>query len=172
MALTLGYQSQEASLRAAVKAQFPKIGLSLAKANDTSDVRTRNFGVTIDLPLFDRNQGNIASARATRQQLFDEYVARVAEARAEVILILGKLTSARTQLQTNTEVLPELEHLVASFEKALETRNADVSAYRDVRSLLTARRLEQSNLQQQTLELAVALELATGLPLLNRSLRH
>lgn len=172
VALTLGYESQEASLRAAVKAQFPKIGLSLAKTNDTSDVRTRTFGVTVDLPLFDRNQGNVASALATRQQLFDEYVARVAEARAEVILILGKLTAARTQLRSNAEALPELEHLVASFEKALETRNADLSAYRDARSLLTTRRLEQSNLQQETLDLAVALELATGRPLLNRSLRN
>ncbi len=167
VALTLGYESQEANLRAAVKAQFPKIGLSLAKANDTSDVRTRNLGVTIDLPLFDRNQGNLASARATRQQLFDEYVARVAEARAEVVLLLGKLAATQTQLQADNVALPDLEHLVTSLEKALETRNADVSAYREARSLLALHRLQQSNLQQETLELAVALELATGRPLLN-----
>jgi outer membrane protein TolC len=167
VALALGYESQDASLRAAVKAQFPRIGLSLGKANDTSDVRTRNYGVTIDLPLFDRNQGNIALARATRQQLFDEYVARVAEARAEVVLILGRLAAARTQLDADNAALPELAHLVASYEKALQTRNADVPAYRDARSLLAARRLEQNILQQQMLELGVALELATGRPLLN-----
>jgi outer membrane protein TolC len=168
VALALGYASQEASVRAAVKAQFPRIGLSFAKVNDTSDVRTRTYGATVDLPLFDRNQGNIAGAKATRQQLFDEYVARVAEARAEVILILGKLAGIRAELQADNEALPELEHLVTSFEKALQTRNADVSAYRDARSLLTARRLEQSNLQQQLLELGVALEIASGQPLLNR----
>ena len=169
VALTLGYESQEANLRAAVKAQFPKIGLSVAKANDTSDVRTRTYGVTIDLPLFDRNQGNVASARATRQQLFDEYVARVAEARADVIVLLGKLAAARTQLQADTAALPDLEYLVASLAKALESRNADVTAYRDARGSLAAHRLEQGNLQQQTIELAVALELATGRPLLNRN---
>jgi len=169
VALALGYQSQQATERAAVKAQFPKINFSFAQANDTSDVRTRSYGVTIDLPLFDHNQGNLASARATRQQLFDEYVARVAEARATVVLLLGKLSATRSQLQADSEALPELEHLVASLEKAVRSRNADVSAYRDARSLLAARRLEQANLQQQVLELGVALELATGRSLLNRS---
>ena len=169
VALSLGYASQEASLRAAVKAQFPKIGLSFAKVNDTSDVRTRTYGVTFDLPLFDRNQGSIAGAKATRQQLFDEYVARVAEARAEVVQLLGRLAATRTQLDADREALPALAQLVAAFEKALQTRNADVAAYRDARSLLALRRLEQSNLQQQELELSVALEIATGRPLLNRN---
>ena len=167
VALALGYESQDASVRAAVQAQFPRIGLSFGKANDTSDARTLNYGVTIDLPLFDRNQGNIASARATRQQLFDEYVARVAEARAEVVVILGQLAAARIQLQADNDALPELEHLVAAYEKALQTRNADVPAYRDARSLLAARRLEHGLLQQHSPELGVALELATGQPLLN-----
>jgi outer membrane protein TolC len=172
VALSLGYASQEAGLRAAVKAQFPKISLSFAKVNDPSDVRTRTYGVTFDLPLFDRNQGNIAGAKATRQQLFDEYVARVAEARAEVVRLLGQLATARTQLQADRDALPALEQLVTAFEKALQTRNADVAAYRDARSLLATRRLAQNNLQQQVLELGVALEIATGRPLLNLNLPH
>jgi outer membrane protein TolC len=167
VALTLGYESNEAGIRAAVKGQFPRIGLSFAKANDTSDVRTHTYGVTVDLPLFDRNQGVIATAKATRQQLFDEYIARVAEARAEVTLIFANLAAARGQLAATSEALPELEQLVASYEKALETRNADVPAYRDARATLAARRLEQAGLQQQMLELEVALEIATGRPLLN-----
>ncbi len=172
VALTLGYESNEAGLRAAVKAQFPKIGLSFAKANDTSDVRTQTYGVTVDLPLFDRNQGAIATGRATRQQLFDEYVARVAQARADVTLIFANLTAARVQLQAARDSLPEWERLVAAYEKALETRNADVTAYRAARGTLAARRLEQANQQQQVLELEVALEVVTGRPLLNLSQPH
>lgn len=168
VALALGYESQEAGLRAAIKAQFPKIGLSFAKANDTSNVRTHTYGVTIDLPLFDRNQGNIAIARATRQQLFDEYTARVAEARADVALLLGKLAATHAQLQADREALPELEHLVAAYEKALQSRNAEVSAYRDAHALLLSRQIDESNLRQQVLELGVALEIAAGRPLLNR----
>jgi len=167
VALTLGYESNEAGLRAAVKAQFPRIGLSFARVNDTGNVRTHSYGVTVDLPLFDRNQGAIAAGKATRQQLFDEYVARVAEARAQVPLIFANLAAARTQLAAATASLPEWEQLVAAYEKALETRNADVTVYRDARGSLAARRLEQATLRQQVLELEVALEIATGRPLLN-----
>lgn len=167
VALTLGYESNEAGLRAAVKAQFPKIGLSLAKANDTSDVRTHSYGITVDLPLFDRNQGAIAAGQATRRQLFDEYVARVAEARAQVPLIFANLAAAQAQLAAATAALPEWERLVAAYEKALETRNADVTAYRDARGTLATRRLDQAGLRQQVRELEVALEIATGRSLLN-----
>jgi outer membrane protein TolC len=166
VALTLGYQSAEASLRAAVKAQFPKIGLSFGKARDTTDVRTRNFGVTVDLPLFDRNQGQIALGSATRQQLFDEYVARVAEARADVVRILSDLAILRTQLQTLDAGLPELEQLVASLDEAMRTRNADAAAWRDAHGTLLARRAEQAKMRQDVLELGIALEIATGRPLL------
>lgn len=172
VALTLGYESNEAGLRAAVKARFPKIGLSFAKASDTSNVRTHSFGVTVDLPLFDRNQGAIAAGKATRQQLFDEYVARVATARADVGLIFSNLTAVRAQLQSATDSLPDLERLVAAYEQALETRNTDVTAYRDARGTLAVRRLDQANLRQQALELEVALEIATGRPMLNLNRPH
>lgn len=169
VALVLGYESNEAGLRAAVKAQFPKIGLSFAKASDTSDVRSHTFGVSIDLPLFDRNQGAIANGKATRHQLFDEYVARVAEARAQVPLIFANLSAARTQLAAVTATLPAWEQMVAAHEKANASGNGDPAAYRDVRSALAAHRLDQANLQQQVVELQVALEIATGRPLLNLS---
>lgn len=168
VALRLGYESEEATLRAAVKAQFPKIGLSFAKANDTSDVRTRSFGVTLDLPLFDRNQGQIAVGRATRQQLFDEYVARVAEARAEVSQALADLTGTRVQIQAVSESLPDLEQLAGALEQAFQSGNVDVLAYRGARDALATRRIELSRLQQSFVELEIALEIATGRPQLDR----
>jgi outer membrane protein TolC len=168
VALTLGYKSEEANLRAAVIAQFPKIGLNIAKGNDTSNVHTISYGVTVDIPVFDRNQGQIAIGRATRQQLFDEYIARVAEARAEVTQLLADLDVARTQLQAVDDSLPQTEQLADALTKEYQARNADVLAYRDARGTLATRRMEQIQLQQSLLELSVALEIATGRPLLNR----
>ena len=170
VALTLGYQSSEASLRAAVKAQFPKIGLSFAKAHDTSDVKTHAYGVTIDLPLFDRNQGQIAVGKATRQQLFDEYVARIAEARADIVRILASLAILRTQLATIEQGLPDLEKIAAALDQAMLTRNAETQAWRDAHGALLARRSEQAKLRQDILDLGVALELATGRPLLTTAI--
>ena len=166
VALTLGYESSEASLRAAVKAQFPRIGLSFAKAHDTSDVKVHSYGVTIDLPLFDRNQGQIAVGRATRQQLFEEYVARIAEARADVARILGSLAILHSQLKTIEQGLPDLEKIAAALDQAMLTRNAETQAWRDAHGALVARRSQQAKMRQDILDLSVALELATGRPLL------
>ena len=167
VALTLGYESADAALRAAVKAQFPHIGISFAHATDTSDVHTRSFGATIDLPLFDRGHAQVAAGVATRQQLFDEYVARVVEARGEVAQILANLVVVRTQLATLETELPDLVAQDAALAQSMKTRNADAQAVRDAHAALLARRAEQAKLKQDVLELGVALELATGRPLLS-----
>jgi outer membrane protein TolC len=167
VALRFGYESQQDSLHAAVLAQFPKIGLSLNKSNDTTPIYTRGVGVTVDLPLFDRNQGQVAIAKATRQQLFDEYVERVAEARSQVAQVLASLSVARAQLAAVEASLPDLGRLVASTEIALRSRNADELAYRDAWATLAARQIDQILLQQEVVELKVALEIATGRPSLD-----
>jgi outer membrane protein TolC len=167
VALRYGYESQEANLRAAVWAQFPKIGLSINRAQDTTPVKTRGYGVTADIPLFDRNQGQIAIARATRQQLFDEYVSRVAEARSQVGQILGQLDVVRGQLRTVEESLPELDRMNQAFDRARRSHNADWVAARDAQGALAGRQIERSQLRQQAIELSVALEIATGRPPLN-----
>jgi outer membrane protein TolC len=162
LALKLGYESEESSLRAAVRSQFPKISIGINKANDTSNVRTTGFGVTIDLPFFDRGQGKIAIEKATRQQLFDEYVARVAEARSEVVALVSELESARRQGASAEESLPALERLAAAYDTALSKGNADVLSAYEARSALALRRLEVFKLRRDLSDLVIALEIATG----------
>src|SRR5439155_363291 len=50
LALKRGYESQDATLRAAILAQFPKLTLGVNRAQDTSDVRTIGVGATLELP--------------------------------------------------------------------------------------------------------------------------
>jgi outer membrane protein TolC len=168
VALKYGYESQESTLRAAVLAQFPKIGLSVNRARDTTPVKTEGYGVTVDIPIFDRNQGQIAIATATRQQMFDEYVSRIAEARSQVAQILEQLSWVHRQLSVIEATLPELQRMNKAFEVALASRNADLFAARDSRGALAARLVERSQLRQQLLELEVGLEIATGRALIDR----
>jgi len=116
----------------------------------------------VDIPIFDRNQGQVAIAKATRQQLFDEYVSRVAEARSQVGQILEELGLVRRQLRAVESELPELQRMNTAFATALANRNADMFAARDARGALVARLVERSELRQQLLELEVGLEIATG----------
>src|SRR5436305_8156798 len=57
--LRQGLESQDATVRAAILAQFPKMSVAIVPATDTGNVHTTGFNVTVDVPIFDRNQGVI-----------------------------------------------------------------------------------------------------------------
>ncbi len=162
LALRLGYESQDAALRAAIRAQFPKVNLGFARARDTSGINTAGWGMTVDLPFFDRQQGRIAFEEATRQQLFDDYAARVAQARIEVAQAWAGLESTREQLAATEAALPGLQRLVAAYETALRDGNADILTYYEARATLANRRLESLTLRRDAADLFVALEIASG----------
>jgi outer membrane protein TolC len=162
LALKRGYDAQESTLRAAVLAQFPKIALGFTPTRDTSNVHSIILGATIDLPLFDRNQGVIATEKATRQQLYDEYVQRVFEARSDVITALQDIRSINNQIEAAEAALPSLERLADVYRKALDAGNADVLSYYGSRNELARKRIEVEKLKQQLVQNAVALELASG----------
>ena len=162
LALKSGYQSQEERLRAAILQQFPKISLGFSRARDTTDVVSTGFGIAIDLPLFDRNQGGIALESATRSKLFDEYVARVFEARGEVAHILANVESLRRQREVAERSIPTMQKVVESYGVALRQGNADVVTYYNARAELTAKQLELIDLNHQLDDLRVGLEIASG----------
>jgi cobalt-zinc-cadmium efflux system outer membrane protein len=162
LALKRGYQGQEERLRAEILTQFPKISIGFMRARDNTDVITTGFGVTIDLPLFDRNQGAIAVANATRTKLFDEYIARMFEARGEVGRLVADMKSLQRQIEASETSIPILQNLVESYRMALLQRNADVVTYYNARSDLSAKRLEAVALKRQFADSYVALEIAAG----------
>ncbi len=162
LALRSGYQSEEERLRAAILAQFPKISIGFSHAGDTSNVITTGFAVTIDLPLFDRNQGAIAIEETTRAKLFDEYVARLFEARGEVARILANMNSLQRQIEASEESISTLQNLVESYRVALLQGNADVLTYYNARADLITRRTELIDLKRQLADMHVALEIAAG----------
>ena len=161
-ALKRGYGSQEETLRAAVLAQFPKINLGFNRASDTSNVHTTGLGVSIDLPIFDRNQGGIATERATRQKLYDEYLNRVFEARAQIAMSLTDIRSLTEQIASAESAIPSLERLVGTYRDALDRGNADVLSYYTAIGNLAQKRLDLLKLKQQLVQNRIALEIAAG----------
>src|SRR5439155_4816106 len=111
IALRMGYESQEAKLRGAVLSQFPKIGIGINSARDTTNVITAGLGVTLDVPLFDRAQGKIAIEKATRQQLFDEYVARSFEARSDVAKLHLEMAAVARKIEATDAYIAKLQTL-------------------------------------------------------------
>ncbi len=162
LAFKMSYRGQEERLRAAVLSQFPKIGIGLLRARDTGDVITTGLAVAIELPFFNRGQARIALERATRKKLYDEYLARLFEARAEVASILEKLSFARRKIIASERAVAAIEKMLATYKKALDQGNADILSYHQEQSELIAKRLELLRLRQRQSDLGVALEIASG----------
>lgn len=162
VALRRGYESQEATVRAAVLAQFPRLNLGVNRARDSGNVGTRGGAAALELPVFDRNQGGIALERATRRQLFDEYTARVFEARAEIARLLTEARTFQQELETARAAEPGLERLVTTYRQAVNAGQADVLSYYTAWNNLTQKRIEVLGFEQQLMQSRIALELASG----------
>ena len=162
MALRMGYESQDARLRAAVLAQFPSIGISFLHAHDNTNVVSTGFAINIDLPIFDRNQGRIAIQDFTSKQLFDEYADRLFEARAKVATLRADMTSLQQQIRMKKS-LPTLEDVVQRYHRALLEGIADVLTYYNAVNELITKKLQLLRLEQQLVDQNIALEIAAGM---------
>ena len=162
LALEKGYESQDQTLRAAILAQFPKLNFGVSPQRDTSDVHSIGLGISLDLPIFDRNQGNIANESATRQKLFDEYVDRVFEAKWDIVTAIDDIRSTNEQIADAEAALPALERFAKVYREALQNGNADVMSYQAAEGSLIQKQLGVVKLKQQLIDNWIALEIASG----------
>ncbi len=163
-ALRAGYDVAEADLHKAVLDQFPNLSLTVAYARDTADNRTLGPQVGFNLPLWNRNRGGIAIAKATREQLKAEYDARLFQTRAEIAAAVAGLATLRRQQTELAGQLPAIDKYAAATERAamrgdLSRATADTAlqASRD-------RKLTLLQIDQQIAEQTIALELLSGGP--------
>ena len=162
MALKQAYQSQEERLQIAVLQQFPKISIGFDHARDNSNLYTLGFGVSMTLPIFDRNQGQIALEHATRQQLFDQYNNRLFQARATISELLVTISSIKQQIESVTRTIPDLIQLLKAYRTAIATGQVDVLNYYSTWNTLTNKKIEVLALKLQLKQAEIALEVASG----------
>ena len=156
VALQLGYRAQEARVRAAILGQFPALLIGFAAARDTSDIRTFGPQVTLDLPIFNRNQGAIAIERATRALLRDEFTARLAAVEGQVRAALADEALLRRQIRSVRGQLAETERIANDAALAYRAGNLDERSYVDLVSTRIAKQQELVSLEQALLDLQVA----------------
>lgn len=162
VALRRGYDSQEAAVRGAILGQFPKISLGISHTRDTGDFLTLGPALTIELPVFDRNQGVITIERATRQQLFDEYHTRTFEARSDVARAVAAVRAINTQIGVVAGQVKTLQDLVSADQQALQRGDLDVTSYYTAAVSLSQRQADLAKLQQDLMHGLITLELAAG----------
>lgn len=162
LALQAGYAAQNAALRGAILAQFPALTLGFNTARDTSAIYTKGFSIGINLPLFNRNRGNIAIERATRLQLKDAYAERVLTARSDVQRLQADLATLDHQRAQLTAHVRQLDAARRSAENAWREQLLDWPTYLAIRSNVLSADLDLLDFRQQRAKAAIALQALLG----------
>ncbi|MBW7863099.1 MAG: TolC family protein [Candidatus Hydrogenedens sp.] len=111
---------------AARRAGFPEPTLRAGLRRDNaSGTNSLDFGVGIALPLFDRNQGTVAAARARAQRLAAENESALRGELRRAMELRGEAASALdAAARLRGEVIPRYQEVCAAAEKALEIGGA------------------------------------------------
>ena len=153
-------------VRGAVLGQFPALTLGPNYGSDTTRVQSLGPSISVALPLFNRNRGQIAIQRATREQLRVEYTARLAAAEGGARALLANIAVLQRQLAAARAGLGQARSLAADAEGALRGGLLDELSY--VQLVIT--RLEKERqvigLEQQLIDARTSLAtlLGVGLP--------
>lgn len=166
LALQAAYQSQEASVYRAVLNQFPAVTVGVNQARDTGDVRTRGLSVTLNLPLFSGSRGDIAVQTATREQMRQEYQARLDEAHAEITGLWRQLHLLNKQYIDLGRRLPQLQEGVNKARIQYRKGNLAGSSFLVLANDTLNRQLEYLDLEQARWTARIALDTLLALPVL------
>lgn len=161
-ALRMGYAAADEQVRQAILAQFPDLILGGVGSSDSSRVINAGPTAQIGLPVFDRNQGNIAIARATRAQLHADYAARLAGAIGSVEAMLAEIAQLSDQLARARQDLPAIRNAADRARAAFAAGNIDTRAAVDLIANRFAREQEIMTLEQALLDRQVAVQTLTG----------
>lgn len=166
VALQLGYQSSEEKLRAAVLAQFPALSLGPSGGTDTSNVLSIGPTLTMDLPIFNRNQGGIASAKATREVLHAQYQAALDQADGTIHGLTARIAVLSADLVQARAAAAAAQRVANNAENAYGQGNLDQRSLVDYQTTALERQLDVISYQTQldTDQLDLAIELGVGLP--------
>jgi cobalt-zinc-cadmium efflux system outer membrane protein len=166
VALQLGYSSAEEDVRAAILGQFPALTLGGSYNKDTSDVISVGPTFDLGLPVFDRNQGHIANAGATRLLLRAQYQARLDTAYAHVHALVAQIRQLSADLATARKAGASAQSLAITARQAYAQNNLDQRTVTDYETTALERRLEVIAIERQIVEdkIFIAVELGLGLP--------
>ena len=166
VALRMGYRSADENLRTAIMGQFPALVLGAQWDQDNGNVRNGGPTAQFDLPLFDRNQGQIGSARATRRVLHAQYQARLDAAVGTVKGLAAQIHRLHRDVQQARRAEAAAERLARAARHAYARGDIDERSLTDYLSTALARRLEANALASALGQARIALtvELGLGLP--------
>ncbi len=165
LALQAGYQSQEENLRRSILAQFPSMSAGVLLERDPVEgVNVFGPQVTLTLPVFNRNRGQIATQRATRDVLRQTYQAQLDAATSQADQVWNATRILSAQLQDLDAHLPALQQAAEAAEQSMRKGNLDEGIYVTLQSNVLAKQTEAIRLRASLDRTQSALAILLGLP--------
>lgn len=118
------YAAAEAALQLELARQYPDLHLGTGYTFDQGQNKWA-LGLSIDLPLVDRNQGPIAEAEAAREQAQAQFVATQAQAIAQVDQALARRSGALAQRERLRAIAADRDQNLRRVQDALAFGAAD-----------------------------------------------
>ncbi|MBI4230865.1 MAG: TolC family protein [Planctomycetes bacterium] len=140
-AARLAYEQAERDIELAIRGQFPRLRLGPAFGREEGEDGF-GFGVGVEIPVWNRNRGQIAERFVQRDRLRAEFTSRIAEVRADLSEALADVERQGDLVRFHQEeVRPRLERNIALTEEALRAGKIDASSLLIVQDrVLEARR--------------------------------
>ena len=166
LALRAGYRSQEERLRAAILAQFPLLDVGIAKTRSAEEgIQSIGFNVSLTLPIFNRNRGPIAVARADRAYLYRRYRARLDESAVQADRVWTATRIMRRQLAVLATQRAATARAAAMAKRSLSDGTAGLAEYLRVESAATAVDVQRIELRGSLRQAEVVLGTILALPI-------
>lgn len=164
LALQYGYKSQDEEVWRAVLAQFPGVSFGVNRAQDTSDVHTTGFSVSLNFPFLSGGAAAVHAAEATRDALWAQYQQRLDEAVSGVHLIHADLGVLDRELAQADATAADARQMLAGAQAAYARGDLTAPAYYDISIAALNRNMTTLDLRAQQQQLRIALETLLGLP--------
>jgi outer membrane protein TolC len=149
------YAASQSALQLEVARQWPDVHLGTGYQWDQGESKW-SPGLTLELPVLNRNQGPIAEAQARREEAAARFLALQARVIAEIDRSLANLLVVQTQLAQSQSLTQTLRQQAQSIEAAFKAGGADQL---DVNSA----RLESTLGELTTLDAQIKFQQALGL---------
>lgn len=165
IALRHRYRARGAALDAANAGAFPPIHIGVFVNQEVDENLSAGPTLSLQLPLFDRNQGEIARADARLEAAEGRYEARLRHARADVVSTDAALERARAELDAASRAAARASELGDRARRAMERGALTLLQLQEIERRAAAVELRRVELEQSVGELRVGLATASGTPL-------
>lgn len=160
------YRRAEHELRLAVIQQYPRLGVGPAFERELEGEKGLGLALSLELPVFNQNQGGIAEKRAARDRARAEHVALLHRLKAEAFTARAELRAARQEIEVQErDILPLLDRNRELLEGAFRARQLNVINWiaAQQRAVDAQREYAESLVRYQ--RAVIRLETAVGQPL-------